>query len=272
MPRRHTKYDTGIHSGKAKVLPDPPSYVPAASWQSFPGFSFLFDNPANAVSVESGYMKIAVDVEQSPDLGLYASIGRATRLMNPAELAQKFQFFALPSSTYHLTVWDGVNKETLVHLDSDSKQEFELCFARGIDTILPNWPPLGNSRDYAKWFDGVRPVRFKYGGLRSRDKTVLVVQLEPADDTSAQELRTIEAKRAELDSYFAGIGKPENYPYRPHVAIGYFSDPDTGGKAVLQNMDKWMGHFNDEVSDATIEFHSIDLYAFTDMITYIKPL
>jgi hypothetical protein len=63
MTPKDSKYDTGSDVGSAKVLPNPPSYIPTADWQPFPGFSFLFDNPTNTHSVENDHVKLTVQAD-----------------------------------------------------------------------------------------------------------------------------------------------------------------------------------------------------------------
>ncbi|MEM7222410.1 MAG: hypothetical protein AAF495_05490 [Pseudomonadota bacterium] len=272
MAPSNSKYDTGTDAGSSKVRPNPPAYVPEPNWQPFPGFSFLFDNPTGALSIKNGYGKIDVDVASSPALELYAAISRAVENIEPATLAQRFQFFALPSSTYHVTVWDGVNKGNLDSLHKEAREEFESCYSEGTKSLLPSWPPFGQSLDYRKWFEGIGDIRFEYSSLLSRDNTVLVVELKPADTFSVGVLDSIRVRRAELDAYFAKLGKPENYEYRAHVAVGYFANEESGKAGTLQYMDRWIKEFHEQVRGTKIEFTTIDLYAFTDMVTYVKPI
>ena len=273
---KRIRYDTSKDEGAAKVRPRPPVYVPEPIWQPFPGFSFLFDNPGKSLSVNNGYVKIEVDYGalNQRDLDLYTNIAKAVEIIDPTALAQLFQFFALPSSTYHVTVWDGVNKGNMKWLGDESKKVFEECFAAGVASVLRAWPPFKGAREYASWFRGTDPIRLYYNGLRARGTTVLVVELtpDPMDKASVQALADIRKRRAELDSYFTNYGKPENHSLIPHVAVGYFANSDLGRSAMFQQMDTWMAAFDEKLRGCYIEFQTIDLYAFVDMVTYFKPL
>ncbi len=267
-------YDTGSDPGKIKVLPDPPVYVPQPLWQPFPGFSFLFDNPGASLQRHERHELLHVGEDCIKNIDLYEKITEAVKRIDPAALAQRFLFFALPSNTYHVTVWDGVNKGNVERLDPDSRRQFDHCFAQGIDGVIRNWPPFDECSDYPGVFDSIGSIRFRYKGLRSRGSTVLVVDLEADqdDDESCRVLEEIIERRQHLDEMFANYGKPENYMLRPHVAIGYFSDSHLGGKALYQHMDTWMSVFDQVVKGSVIEFGNISLYAFLNMITYFKPV
>jgi hypothetical protein len=101
-----------------------------------------------------------------------------------------------------------------------------------------------------------------------------VAQLEtdPDDSESCRVLNEIHMRRENLDKDFANYGKPENQMLRPHVAIGYFSDSNLGYSALYRYMDIWMAEFDKMVKGSMIEFRDISLYAFTDMVTYFKPI
>lgn len=263
-------YDTSRDPGSQKVLPDPPHYAPKPIWQPFAGFSFLFGNPGNSSKNFEGFEQLEIDDSTINSISLYSKIAAAVSKINPLVLSQRFLFFALPFNTYHVTVWDGVNTGNKNRLLPESLEAFDSYFAQDIRSSLRKWPPFGNIYDYQHWFDGLGPIRFHYSGLRARGNTVLVVDLEP-DEDSKKVFDAITKRRTQLDEIFSAIGKPENLSLRPHVAVGYFSNSSLGESALFQNMDRWMGVFNEIVRGSQIEFHKIELYAFFDMITYMKP-
>lgn len=271
---KKVRYDTGSDVGNMKVVPDPPTYVPRARWLPFPGFSFIFNNPGRCLKTIDNYQLLHIPANHLSHIDLYSRISAAVTSINPDALAQHFQFFALPASTYHVTVWDGINKGNAGSLNPDSQRRFAKYFERDIADITRTWPPLGTMPDYTKRFHKVAPIRFRYLGLRARASTVLLAELEtdPADADSCRALEDIHTRRDLLDEEFASYGKPANYPLRPHVAIGYFADSALGDRALSRHMDTWMTIFDEHVRGSTIEFRDIGLYAFTDMVTYFKPL
>jgi hypothetical protein len=201
-------------------------------------------------------------------------IDDAVNSIDSETLAQRFLFFVLPSSTYHVTVWDGVNKGNMERLGPDGKRQFEEYFANGIEGVVRSWPPFSECSGYTGAFDGIERIRLRYRGLRARGSTVLVVELEvdPDDQQGLEVLKEIQLRRQRLDETFANFGKPENYLLRPHVAIGYFADSNLGTGALFQYMDAWMAEFDRILRGSTIEFSDISLYAFMDMVTYFRPL
>jgi hypothetical protein len=265
------RYDTSKDAGSAKVLPNPPKYAPEPLWQPFPGFSFLFKNPGKSLRAFDRVEQLHIDGNTIKSIPLYSKISAAVDRIDPVALAQRFLFFTLPVSTYHVTVWDGINKGNQDRLNPDSAEKFRKYFAQEIGSAIQAWPPFADICDYRDWFGGLGTIRLRYKGLRARGSTVLVVELGPDDQESDQVLAQIEARRTDLDKAFAICGKPENHSLRPHVAVGYFSNAPLGDSAMFQHMDAWMGVFDQLVRGSVIEFQQIELYAFVDMITYLKP-
>ncbi len=267
-------YDTASDLGMAKVLPEPPAYVPCPRWQEFPGFSFIFENPLSTLERHDNYELLRIGEDQLKEIDLYRRVDEALNSIDPVMLTQRFLFFSLPSSTYHVTVWDGVNKGNMDRLEPDSKRQFEEYFANGIEGAAGHWPPFNEYADYSHVFDGLDRIRLRYRGLRARGSTVLVVELEadPDDQTSINVLKEIQYRRKRLDEMFAAYGKPENYTLRPHVAIGYFADSNLGSSALFQYMDTWMAEFDRILKGASVEFSDIGLYAFMDMVTYFRSV
>ena len=269
MKDEDKKYDTARDYGSDKVQPIFPPQAPTPNWLPFRGFSFLFDNPGGEYTKENNCLKLAPDVHGNPDLSIYKQIAIALERIGAEELTRQWLFFPLPYSTYHVTVWDGVNTGIISRMSKESQIEFNKCFIN-TESIIKNWPPLIREPEICSYFSEIKPLRFKYKHLRSRGETVLVVELEPADSESAAELGKIYKIREELDNYFEKYSKPRNYEYLPHVAVGYFADTELSKSAVSRFMDTWIEVFDNEVSGQVIEFRSISLYAFIDMITYLK--
>ena len=261
------KYDTGHDPGSSKVRP-----IATPHWQPFTGFSYIFDNPGDSFSLERSYKKVSVDVESDGSLALYKRIAQASYdIVTADDLVNQYFFFPLPSSTYHVTVWDGLNQEHLKSVKISAKAAFDECFSDPPDSILNDWPPMKSQVQLRDAFRDIKSIRLRYKQLRARGSTVLVVELEPADTDSAKQLESILVERLRLDDEFLELGKPRNQSYVPHVAVGYFSHASHGDGAIRRFMDSWMSVFDQTVTDGVIEFRSISLYAFLNMITYIKP-
>lgn len=267
-------YDTEKDEGASKVEAVIPKIVPQPNWKSFTGFSYLFDNPGSPIITHEDHKHISmisIGNLSAPGLELYEALDTAAKEMDPEILASNFNLFLLPSSTYHVTVWDGLNINNIENLSSSPiYNQFIDYFKDAFKSSAENWPPLSAKLDFGNRFENIGTIRFKFNALQSRGDTVLVADLIPADQESNEQLYEIIEKRKELDKRFEGYGKRLNADLRPHVAIGYFADKALARKAKSQRMDEWRRLFLRETSDCIIEFNGISLYAFTDMVTYFK--
>lgn len=268
------KYDTEKDKGSSKVEAIWPKIAPKPNWKWFPGFSYLFDNPGSSLKAHKDIKQISmisIDKLSAPELKLYKALDTAMKKIDPEEVARDFELFLLPSSTYHVTVWDGLNISNIEGpASSPIYKKFNSYFKDAFKSSVEIWPPLSEELEFGNHFDNMGTIRFKFDALKSRGDTVLIADLEPADPASDKQLSEIIKQRDKLDKRFKDYGKPLNVELRPHVAIGYFANKRLAVNVRYQKMDEWRETFLHETSDCIIEFSSISLYAFTDMLTYFK--
>ena len=98
-------------------------------WAPYNGFSLLFDNPDNGFSPLGGVggfdipMKLD-SVPSDPALILYQVFIDALNNIDINLLTNTYLFCPLPPSTYHVTVWDGLNVGNISDEDpSDFRRE-----------------------------------------------------------------------------------------------------------------------------------------------------
>lgn len=257
-------FSTRTHPGSRKVVPVP-------YWRPYLGFSYLFDNPGNSLHTENNLSTIKCQIQSDPFLELYRTLAKFVENIGGDELINRFLFFPLPPHTYHVTVWDGVNVENLDTLSKEARIRF-IKFLDGLpESLQSERPSIIPSSEFDKDAGRSWAVRFKCKDLRFGGETVLMAILEPADDSSREILNLIRKERERLDQYYATeYGKTENALYLPHVALGYFSNSPIANELWRTMSITWNSDFIHEVEGKIIQFESISLYAFSDMLTYFK--
>ena len=79
-------------------------------WASFRGFSLLFDNPGPGLStLARGLDKIDCDIDAHRGVGLYRGLATALAEIGHDLLLNAYLLCPLPTCSYHVTVWDGIN-------------------------------------------------------------------------------------------------------------------------------------------------------------------
>jgi hypothetical protein len=90
---------------------------PKLGFARFPGFSLLFDNPGadNLVPMGKHVQQLACRVATTPELALYRSL----HALGLEQLFANYYLFPLPTPSYHVTVFDGLNQ---AHLDNSARR------------------------------------------------------------------------------------------------------------------------------------------------------
>lgn len=240
----------------------------APLWAPFNGFSLLFDNPDNGLSPlqqNSECMKLE-SVSSHPSLKLYQAFVDARNRIDTRLLTNTYLFCPLPPSSFHVTVWDGLNVRHFPDGNPSGSETWE-----GFVKNLPN--TFDKNSRFTEWTHESplvqRPdwnITFQFGSLY-KWYSGMGILLEPADQESAQILKEIEKLREALYENFPV--KISHSEYTPHVTLGYFANNESAQLATPLVSD-WEKIFEETTRDLTITYRSMSLYGFTDMITFFK--
>ncbi|NOY09785.1 MAG: hypothetical protein GXP33_13190 [Spirochaetes bacterium] len=249
-------------------------FVPV--WAPFKGFSLLFDNPGDSLSPmpdNSSLYKINCNrpaksgAAGDPELYKVFSLS----LNGIEQLLSRHLFCPLPYSSYHVTVWDGLNDGNVHQIKRSDRPDAE-DFLRRLPESL-----LGSIRFTIRLSGDPLPVpmksviTFKFKKLSIWGTNVLVARLEPADSASGKYLDNIKCERRKLiEEYRVRFGVKTSTPcYAPHVSLGYFINKEYAESTVHQT-ERWTNEFLKRTTGKTISFSSNSLYGFLDMVTYFK--
>ncbi len=237
-------------------------------WAPYNGFSLLFDNPDSGFSPleENNQLMKLNSVSSHPTLELYQAFVDALDFIDTNLLTNTYLFCPLPPSTYHVTVWDGLNVGNLADVNpsvqerwADFVNKFPHTFQKDSEfTSRARASSLTQNQDWN--------ITFRYDTLHKWGSGMGIF-LKPADQESAQILGEIKNRREDLyEDFPVKIVHPE---YVPHVTLGYFANRESA-QLTTPLIAAWRNVFEEMVRDLTITYHSISLYGFTDMITFFK--
>jgi hypothetical protein len=239
-------------------------------WASFRGFSVLFDNPGVPISHADGLFRIMCSPEAAGELDLYFKLAKTIDEIGRDSLFATYLFCPLPSSSYHVTVWDGINVDNESKLLASLHVEWS-HFLRGLPNTLQDPPKTMSIVGESSLLNGAfGDISFRFDKLTIWGKQVLVARLAPAGEPSAQrfsevsEARALLGRRAKSD---LGIDTTETYS--PHVTLGYFANLDHGELAQSQ-MSEWTAHFRKNLEDSVLTLSSMAVYGFTDMTNFYR--
>ncbi len=240
----------------------------APRWAPYNGFSLLFDNPDGGFSpLQENSELIKLDsVSSHPTLEFYQTFVDTLDRIDTNLLTNTYLFCPLPPSTYHVTVWDGLNVGNIADVNP-LEQEAWAGFVNKLphtfheNSEFTDWTSVSSLTQNLDWNITFRlDTLYKWG-------TGMGTLLKPADQESAQILEEIKNRRETLyENFPVKIAHPE---YVPHVTLGYFANRESAQLTTPLIAD-WAKIFEEAVRDLTITYHSISLYGFTDMITFFK--
>ncbi len=237
-------------------------------WAPYNGFSLLFDNPDSGFSpLQQNSELMKLDSGSShPTLRLYQAFVDALNSIAPNLLTNTYLFCPLPSSTYHVTVWDGLNVGNIANVRPSESQKWG-DFVRNLPNIFhensefTGWASASALTQNLDW-----NITFQYDTLHKWSSGMGIL-LKPADQESERLLTEIVNHREELYRNFPT--KIKRSEYTPHVTLGYFANIESAQLATPLISD-WEKTFEEAARDLTITYHNISLYGFTDMITFFK--
>ena len=244
-----------------------------ARWASFHGFSILFNNPGNNCLQQRypGIVHLANTVRNDPALHFYQILEEGVTRLDIDSLVNRFLFCALPSSSYHVTLWGGLNCR---HVDNIGPQYHSMAqnWLTGLpesffDTPkdifqLPSMSSLCTKRDWN--------MKFRFDRLNIWNNSVLVAALHP-DISSVSTFEQLSEERRQLNKQFHDRFNviTDSETYKPHVSLGYFAN-EMGAQKAMGLVDDWNKWFSDALQDNILSFNNASIYGLTDMINFFK--
>ena len=238
-------------------------------WAAFPGFSLLFDNPGASTSPADDLLKIACPLQPGSELDFYFRLAETINDLDRDLLISTYLFCPLPPTSFHVTVWDGVNVDNESSVVPELRAEWT-TFLTGIPESLHRPPAsmsiVADSELMTKSFGN---IRFQFEKLTIWGNQVLVSRLAP-DEESKERFRSLSAARASLcDESKRHLGVAPIQSYSPHVSLGYFANREHGQVADARLAD-WTDRFRRNLDGSSITYSSLDVYAFTNMASFYK--
>jgi hypothetical protein len=210
-------------------------------WAPFKGFSLLFDNPNESA--------------------LYDTICDISDILTPA--LKGFSFCPLPRSSYHITVWDGINDGNLSQISSENQYRFKQLLENKSNSILDGLE-LQQVTD-------MEPITFEVEKFTIWSNFVLVAKLKPATLNDERVYESFVEKRMALINRFkVKFGFNSTRPfYEPHISIGYFANITLAG--ICSVRDEQINElFLHQLVGKTIQFKTCSLYGFYEMAHFNK--
>lgn len=242
-------------------------------WANFRGFSLLFDNPGDNYNLlNCGLIKVNCKNDEIKSI-FYSKLYEKLIEIIPDFPANDYLFCPLPLSSYHVTFWDGANCDNEKKLNSDCFQLFH-NYLHGFPSTFQIIQDF-HSLIYLSLLtiNSNMGIEFEFDKLTNWGK-VLVARLKPIENETINRLNKIKVERNKLTTNFkdkyGNIFSKHWENYSPHVSLGYFANQDYGKLLNKDLLDKWKEMFKNQLSGLTINFSSISLYGFTNMITFFK--
>lgn len=239
-------------------------------WAPFSGFSLLFDNPGVSTTRSGNLLKIDCLSQAEGALELYFRIEQTLNELDRDLLLRTYLFCPLPPSSYHVTVWDGINVDNISSVRADIRTEWT-AFLQGLPNSL-GMPPksmavVAESNLARNTFGS---IGFRFEKLTIWGNQVLVARLRPAGQTSEVTLKgLVEARTKLCEDARKDLGVSPSRSYSPHVSLGYFANQEHGQLAHAK-LENWTERFRNNLEKSVITYASLDTYAFTDMASFFK--
>ena len=236
-------------------------------WQTFRGFSILFDNPGDCLTASGLCLHLVGDVDTDGALGFYKALRDSLACLDPDLLTATYLFCPLPPPSYHVTVWDGANDGNASFVVSDKRPALERLLAGLPDTLaLPQeitapafHSPLVRRRDW--------DIEFRFDRLAIRG--ALVARLSPTQASEEAFAAFVDERHRLNDFIHETFGIAAYDDYTPHVSLGYFGSRE-GAQSARPCLRDWNALFAERMEGRTITFSQASLYGFTDMATFFR--
>ena len=242
----------------------------APQWAPFRGFSLLFDNPGEDKQQDGDLLNLRCSVDTNPQIRLYQTFAESLGKIGRDLLMTTYLFCSLPSYSYHVTVWDGVNDSNVSQINSEYRAELERFLNKLPNSLsqptvfsrLIDHSPLVTSKTWG--------ITFKFTQLALWGHQVLVALLASADAESQRAFdRIVEERKILSNKVNELLGVHMSQEYSPHVSLGYFANKEHAELAI-NRVDTWTEMFQKDTCGLTITYNTIRLYGFSDMSTFVK--
>jgi len=242
------------------------SFVP--QWAAFRGFSILFDNPGDCLQYSNGCDLLVCDVDRDPALSFYRHVRDALAGLDVRYLTHTYLFCPLPSTSYHVTVWDGANDGNVGRIAAPQREIIEQLLADVPAALREPHPliqlvrlsPLVERQDWN--------LTFRFSRLSLVGDSVLVAELDPATPNDAERLHELIRGRRELSARVQPTyGFSPYQQYWPHVSLGYFANRELAQLA-MSRVEQWNARFVKALDRQTVTFTHARVYGFNDMATF----
>lgn len=248
------------------------------TWKKFFGFSLLFDQLGDQnYQKEQGRITRLANRKDSPHLGFYLLVHQILAELVPQLPSNDYLFCPLSFSSFHVTVWDGVNDGNLDGLKTSYQEYFREMFGAFPNSLAEEVEAMITLLATGLTQKENWGIKMKFKAIKNFKNNALVILLEPADDQSEAALHEIRTLRRILNRQFQQeVGESWAYvdQYLPHLSLGYFANTAYGEKSRAY-LEYWETTFQQAfqrapIEQRTITFETINLYGFTDMINFFK--
>ena len=239
-------------------------------WAEFRGFSLLFDNPTHNLHRRDGILKLSLRVATARRLLLYKAFADSLQEIRSDILTNEFMLGLLPPSTYHVTVWNGVNDANVTRSSPDFLPRLRSMLTRLPDSIAQRNPLFNTIQKSSLVTRTGWSLDFVFDRLDVWRDLVLVARLKPANSPSCAVMDELVKEAGVLsDSIGRMLGMDMSQRLNPHVTIGYYANKSRAQRS-FRELEKWNAIFCRKTDLTTVTYNSIGLYAFTDMASFFR--
>lgn len=216
-------------------------------WAPFRGFSIVFDPPE--------------------DDAFFRALRTGLAALENDALVADFFLRLLPSTSFHVTAWDGVNDGKLAEVVPAYRAAWERFL--GASAAKPF--PEDLFRDVQASDLLACPdwnLRLRCARIEDWSHVSLVARLEPADAETAGRLDQLRAARDALSAAFGRrFGVRPHPDYAPHVTLGYFANADLAA-ASAPAVARWDAALRAGLAGHVLELRRLHLSVFSDMTSF----
>ena len=233
------------------------SHGDPARWNSFPGFSLLFDIGAEHHKQD----ELLEHLDYTSGIPVFDVLAHEVQT-GLKELSQH-SFCPLPKSSYHVTVWDGLNCENSSSLNLAGQDKFRTAVLKLPESLTV----IASEFADCEFPEGT--IKFCIEAMEVRG-TAIVAALTSEGKAMQSALTEVERFREALSKDWQDrFGKPLLLPWRPHISLGYFADLATV-PAALSILEERQVQFLAPLAGLRLELNHISLYGFSDMASFFK--
>jgi hypothetical protein len=241
-------------------------FVP--QWAAFRGFSILFDNPGESLHSTDDYELVVCDVDRDPALSFYRKLSTALASLDVRLLTHTYLFCPLPSTSYHVTVWDGANDGNLGKIAAPPREPIAQLLADVPMALRTPHELIQLVRESSLVRRHDWNLNFRFSRLALVSSSVLVAELDPATADDTERLQELIRARSELSEQVQErYGFSPYQQYWPHVSLGYFANRELAQLA-RPCVEQWNAAFARDLDSQTLTFTRARVYGFNDMATF----